>query len=200
MAETKDGIVNEKLAQIAQRIRGTRDDLGITVDEMAQVTGTTADQYLLCEDGKADFSFTFLHKCAVRFGIDLSELVTGDVPKLSHYSIVRAGDGMPIERRSGFQYLHLAYLVKHRLAEPFLVTAPFLQEEQDKEIALSTHAGQEFDFVLTGDMKFRYEDKIHILHAGDCVFYDSTKGHGMIACGQDSCKFLAVVIPEPKKK
>lgn len=190
--------INQQLQQIAERIRGLRDILEISEEEMAKVTDMTVEQYKLREEGEADFSFTFLHKCAVRFGIDLSELITGDVPKLSYYSVVRKGSGLPIERRSGFQYLHLASLIKDRLAEPFVVTAPYSEEEQNKEIILSTHKGQEFNFILSGCLKFKYEDNIHLLNEGDCVFYDSSRGHGMIAANGKECKFISVVIPNKK--
>jgi len=194
-----EAFMNEQLVQISERIRGLREIMEISKEEMATVTDLTLENYTKCEEGKSDFSFTFLHKCATRFGIDLSELVTGDVPKLSYYTIVRNGQGLPIERRSGFQYLHLASLIKHRHAEPFVVTAPYIAEEQDAPIVLSTHDGQEFNFILSGSMKFRYEDNIHILNIGDSVFYDSSKGHGMIATEGKECKFISVVIPTAEK-
>ncbi len=68
---------------------------------------------------------------------------------MSFYSIVRRGEGLDIRRRAGFRYEHLGYRFKNKLAEPFFVTAPYLEEEQDKPIHLSTHEGQEFDYIKT---------------------------------------------------
>lgn len=48
----------------------------------------TDEEYLACENGASDFSFTFLYKCAKKFGVDIAELITGEVPEtllLYHY-------------------------------------------------------------------------------------------------------------------
>ncbi len=182
------------IEQVAQRIKFTREILELSYEEMAEVTGVSVDEYIACENGKSDFSFTFLFKCAEKFGIDLAELLTGEVPKLSFYSIVRKGKGLSVKRRNGLEYSHLAYLFKHKIAEPFLVTAKYSTAEQDAEIALSTHEGQEMDYILKGQMKVRFESHTEILKEGDCVYYDSSHGHGMIATGGEDCTFLAIVM------
>lgn len=38
------------------------------------------------------------------------------------------------------------------------------------------------------------ENHIEILKAGDSIYYDSGRGHGMIATGGSDCKFLAIVM------
>ena len=195
---------NEKILEIAERIRALRDILEIPAQDMAKATGVSVKRYEELERGERDFSFTFLYQCANCFGVDIAEILTGDMPKLSFYTIVRAGKGLPISRRSGFQYQHMAHLFKHRVAEPFVVTAPYSEEEQAKPIDLSRHEGQEFDFILKGSLKVALEGHEEILHEGDALYYDSGHGHGMIATGGEDCVFLALVLkpeePESKKE
>jgi len=198
--QKEDIKMSEQIIQVAERIRGLRLILDITPEEMAEVTDTTVEQYLGLESGENDFSFTFLFKCAQRFGVDIAEIVTGDMPKLSFYTITRAGEGLPIRRRAGFEYQHMAFLLKNRMAEPFIVKAPYNEEEQNKPIHLSTHAGQEFDLVLKGQLKMQLENHVEILNEGDSVYYNSDHGHGMIAAGGQDCTFLAIVIPEPDQE
>lgn len=185
-----------RLAEIAQRIRTLREILEIPAEEMAEKTGVSVEEYNLMESGESDFSFTFLYECSKVFGVDLMEIVTGEKPKLSFYSVVRKGAGLPIKRRKGFTYQHLAYLFKEKAAEPFLVTAPYSEEEQEQPIHLSHHKGQEFDFILKGSLKCAMEDHTEVLHAGDAIYYDSGKGHGMVATGGAECVFLAVVLKD----
>lgn len=65
---------------------------------------------------------------------------------------------------------------------------------------LSRHEGQELDFIISGQMRFAYEDHEEILSPGDVVMYDSDRGHGMIATGGEPCVFLAIVMkPEGEK-
>lgn len=184
----------QQIQEIAQRIRALREIMEISVDEMAEAAGIPASEYLEAESGEADFSFTFLYNCARRFGVDIVELLTGEKPRLSFYSVVRAGDGLDIKRRKGFNYQHLAYRFTGKIAEPFLVTAPYIEAEQDQPIHLSRHKGQEFDYILSGTLKVRMEDHEEYLKAGDAIYYDSGHGHGMIASGGEPCTFLAVVL------
>ncbi len=182
------------LSLVAERVRGLRQMMDIPLEEMAAVTDSTVEEYAAFEEGRVDANFTFLFKCAVRLGVDLSELVTGDDPKLSFYTVTRKGEGMPIKRRAGFDYQHLAAMLKNRLSEPFVVTAKYSEEEQHAPIHLSTHEGQEMDFVLSGALKVQLEDHTEVLHAGDSVYYDASHRHGMIAVEGEDCQFLAVVV------
>lgn len=189
-----------KITEIAKRIKGLREMLNIETETMAEHTGTDLATYIEYENGNRDFGFTFLYKCAEVFNIDIVELLTGDYPKLSVYSIIRSGKGLDMKRRKGFTYEHLAYKFQNKISEPFLVTAPYIAEEQDKEIVLSTHEGQELDYILSGKLKVQIENHTEILYPGDCIYYDSSKGHGMIAIDGEDCKFLAIVMKSKKNK
>lgn len=189
-----------RIVETAQRIKGLRELLDITPEEMARATGVSVENYKKHENGECDFNFTFLYNCADKLGVDIIELLTGENPRLSHYSIVRKGEGLSIKRREGFKYQHLGYKFKNKYAEAFLVTAPYIEEEQDKPIHLSTHEGQEFDYILEGSLKVDLESHKEILNEGDSIYYDSGRGHGMIATGGKECKFLAITIHAPKDK
>ena len=182
------------MKEVADRIKALREDMDLSIEDMADATGRSSEEYARQEEGEQDLSFTFLYKCAEKLGVDVVELLTGENPHLSGYSLTRAGDGLSIRRREGFEYLHKAPHFKNKLVEPFLVTAPYLEEEQDRPIHLSYHAGQELDFIISGRLRFAYEDHIEDLGPGDTLLYDSGRGHGMIAIGGEPCVFLAVVI------
>ena len=164
------------------------------MQEMADATGRSVAEYAAQESGEQDLSFTFLYKCAKKLGVDVIELLTGETPHLKGYSLVRAGDGLSIKRRAGFEYLHKAPHLGNKLAEPFVVTAPYLEDEQDKPIHLSYHKGMELDFIISGHLRFAYENHVEELGPGDTLMYDSGRGHGMIAIGGEPCVFLAIVM------
>ena len=96
------------IEEVAGRIRALREDLDITMQEMADATGRSTAEYAAQESGQHDLSFTFLYKCAQRLGVDVIELLTGEDPHLSGYSLTRAAEGLSIKRRAGFEYLHKA--------------------------------------------------------------------------------------------
>jgi transcriptional regulator with XRE-family HTH domain len=183
-----------KAQEVANRIRSLREDLCLSVEDMAEATGRSIEEYEAQENGDKELSFTFLYKCANKFGVDVVEILTGEVPHLKGYELVRKGEGLSIKRRAGFEYLHQAPFFSSKLCEPFVVTAPFLEEEQDVPIHLSSHDGQELDYIISGHLRFAYEDHVEELAPGDTLYYDSGRGHGMIAIGGEPCVFLAIVI------
>jgi acetyl-CoA synthetase len=186
--------MSNEIKLIAKRIKELRSIFDVSASEMARVTGLSEAEYLEMESGTRDLSFTFLHKCAQRFNIDISELVTGDMPKLSKYTLSRAGEGMPIKRREGFDYQHIAPLLRDRLADPFVVTAKYSRKLEEEPIALSTHGGQELNYVLSGRLKIQIDNHIETLGAGDSVYYNASIPHGMVAIGGEDCVFISVVI------
>lgn len=184
----------EMLREISLRLKGMRDTLDISVEEMAAATDVTPEEYRGYESGERDFSFTFLYKAADRFGITLTDLMTGESPHLRSYTLVRSGQGLPIVRRQGFSYLHVASLFRDRIAEPFVVTAPYENGAETVEIQLNSHKGQEMDYVLSGALRVRIGDHEETLREGDTLYYDSSTPHGMVAVGGTPCRFLAVVM------
>ena len=181
------------IKEVAGRIRETRLVCELSEEDMATATGVSVETYRELEAGNADFSFTFIYKCAARFGIDTTDLLKGQSPTLEEYSITRAGGGLPIARRKGFRYNNLAPLFKDKIAEPFVVKAKYSAEEANAPINLSRHEGQEYDYVLSGKLKVSIDGHTEVLEPGDSIYYDSGKPHGMIAYEGD-CEFLAVVI------
>jgi len=186
--------MDSETEQVIRRIKALREDSDLTMQEMADATGRSLEEYIAQESGQAELSFTFLYKCAHALGVDVIELLTGEAPHLSGYAICRNGDGLSIKRRAGFEYLHKAQNFKGKIVEPFLVTAPYLEEEQNVPIHLSEHRGQELDYILSGQLRFQHGEHIEDLNEGDLVLYDSAVGHGMIAIGGKPCKFLAMVM------
>ena len=182
------------IKEVSSRLKATREYLDISEEFMAERTSTAIDEYKSYENGEKDFSLSFLNEAAEALGVEMIELLTGSEPKLETYSVVRKDNGLPIERRIGFTYQHMAYLFKNKKIEPFIVEAPYSEEEQKKPIHLSVHEGQEMDYIISGQLKFIINDHEEILNEGDCVYYNSKNPHGMIAHGGKDCKFLAVLI------
>ncbi|MBO5257067.1 MAG: AMP-binding protein, partial [Clostridia bacterium] len=181
------------IKEVAGRIRETRLVCELSEEDMATATGVSVETYRELEAGNADFSFTFIYKCAARFGVDTTDLLKGESPTLEEYSITRAGGGLPIARRKGFRYNNLAPLFKDKIAEPFFVKARYSEEEANAPIKLSRHEGQEYNYIVSGKLKVSLDGHTEILEPGDSIYYDSSKPHGMVAVDGD-CEFLAVVI------
>ena len=183
-----------QLAEVSLRIKELRRIAGYTPEEMAVQTEVSTDQYLSYESGTEDLPFTFLHKCALTFGVELTELLEGQSAKLSGYSITRKGHGLVTASEDGIVIQNMAAMFRQKLATPYYVTYQYSEQLQNQPIHTTTHAGQEFDLVLKGSLKIRIGDHTEILHEGDSVFYKSSTPHGMIAIDGADCVFLAMIM------
>jgi transcriptional regulator with XRE-family HTH domain/quercetin dioxygenase-like cupin family protein len=182
-----------KIAEVAERIRSLRETEGYSQEEVAKAIGISMAEYVDIELGRKDFSLSLLYKCAKKLNVDSMELLSGETPKLTGYSIDRKGDIIPSEEHGGFVYRHLASNFKHKTVVPLLVTAPYAGDQKE-QMPLSTHEGQEFDYILDGRLQFRYGKHVEMLEPGDSVFYDSGKEHCLTAPDKEGCKFIAIVI------
>ncbi len=97
--------------------------------------------------------------------------------------------GKAKEASHGYEYESLAAGKKDRSMEPFIVTLHPSAADQ-----LSSHDGQEFIYVLEGEMEVVVEGTRDVLKPGDAIYYDSTSMHLVKAHGDKPAKILAVLI------
>ena len=185
---------NNQLGRIALRIREMREILGYSTEKMAELTDLSEETYLSYESGTVDLPFTFMHKCAQVYGIEITDILEGHSAKLSGYTITRKGKGLTTASEDGITIQDMAPLFRHKLATPYWVTYEYSEELQKLPINTVTHAGQEFDLVLKGSLRIRVGDKEEVLHEGDSIFFKSSTPHGMIAVDGADCTFLAMVM------
>ena len=162
-----------KIREMAGRIRELREITGLSTAEMARRTGVTEEEYRLCESGQRELNISFLYRCALSFGVDVTDLIEGHSPKLRSYSLTRAGDGQKIEEAHHLTGYHLAAGFQTRIALPLYMELGYRPGSEHEDIELTTHDGQECDLVIRGHMKIQIGEHSEILREGDCIYYDS---------------------------
>ena len=193
MANTINGL-DYKIREMADRIRELREIEGKTPEEMALATDVSVDEYLANESGEGDLTFAFIYRCAKVFNVNVTEIIEGVSPNLASYTVTRNGNGQKVSNAHGMTYYNMAYAFQNRIAEPLYVKSKFSLEAQSRDIELTTHAGQELDIVVDGQLMVQVGGHKEILGPGDSIYYDSDKPHGMIACGGKDCIFYAIVL------
>ena len=63
--------MNEQIKQIAERLRGLRDVLELTAEDIARDSDISAEEYRLAETGDYDISVSMLQKIARTYNIAL---------------------------------------------------------------------------------------------------------------------------------
>ena len=193
MEQTMTGM-DYKIREVAGRIRELREISGISVEEMAQRTGVSTEEYLQCEAGSRNLSVAFLYRCTLILGVDMGDLLEGSSPKLRSYALTRKGEGQRIEEAHHMVGYNLAAGFRNRIGLPLYMELKYRPGAEYEDIQLTTHEGQECDIILRGHMKIQIGSRSEILHPGDCIYYDSATPHGMIAVEGEDCAFYAFVL------
>ena len=184
--------MDEQLKQIGERLRGLRDVLDLTAEEVAETCGIDVDVYEKIERGEVDITISKLMKIARKYGVSAEELMFAEAPRMKSYFVVRKGQGMSVERTKAYKYQSLASGFVNHDAEVFIVTVE--PKPEAHKIYKNTHPGQEFNLVLEGSMDLFIGEKTIRLEEGDSIYFDSGKPHGMLAVGNKAVKFLAFVV------
>lgn len=187
----KDLMARERAELYGERIRTAREWKGFTLDEVALKTGIDKNYLEQVEKGDTLLPIGLLIKVAKVLSLRLADVITrGQEP----YTIVRSGEGTGVQRQGrkeggyGYEYESLAPKKKGKTMEPFLVTLVPMER-----LKCSFHEGQEFIYVLEGQVEVTLEGKIHILSVGDAIYYDSNDNHFVRASGDKPAKIVAVL-------
>lgn len=180
------------LYQIGERIKGLREALDYSPEEMARRLEVDADDYLKYEGGMHDISVSFLQRIEREFNVDISTLMFGTEPKMNSYFVTRKDRGVSVERVSAYKYQSLTAGFTNNVAEVFVVTVE--PKPIDEDFFENIHPGQEFNMVLEGSMMLHINGKDLILNQGDSIYFDSSLPHGMKALHEKPVKFLAVIL------
>ncbi len=90
----------------------------------------------------------------------------------------------------GYYYEALAYPKVDKHMEPFQVQ---FEVKKKEDLLFFTHKGEEFVFVLEGQLEFNYENETFLLEAGDSLYFDSSLPHAFRAMGRKNALAIDVI-------
>ena len=162
---------------IGTQIRLFRKHYGLTVAELSGAAGISTGMLSKIENGQISPSLTTLQILAKALNLPMTSLFASFEEKRD-CSYVIAGQGVLIERR-GTKVGHQYRLLGHSLAgevvvEPYLIT---LTEDAVPYTAFQ-HEGNEFIYMLTGEVVYAHADQTYHLRPGDAMLFDSGAPHG----------------------
>jgi len=175
------------------RIHETREMRGLTLQDLSSRTGISLETLEKVEANKMIPPLGELIKLGKALEMKMGYFISPGVEKPmtvvhSDKRPVVSRHGKKKSEQYGYFYESLAPEKADRFMEPFLIT---MVPSEVKELA--THDGQEFIFVLEGEMRAQVGDQVEILRAGDAVYYDSSHPHLVKCHGDKPTKILAVL-------
>lgn len=183
---------------VGKKIKGIRESKNLTIEEIVQRSGLSEEQVTSIENSENLPSLGPLIKIARALGVRLGTFMD-DNDNLGPV-ICRAADRENVntisfsndatDARKHMEYHPLAKQKAGRHMEPFIID---IQPSQDRDFQLSAHEGEEFIFVMEGEVAIDYGKETYILEEGDSIYYDSIVKHHVHGAPDKAAKILAVV-------
>ncbi len=184
-----------KELNLGGKIRELRLRRGFTLKDVSQLTGFSTALLSQIENNVVSPPISTLWKIAEALGVKIGYFFQETPQESVDYTVVKKGKGKPTARRETYPNLtfySLAFGKLTRKMDPYLVVF----DKDERGSTPISHEGEEFLYILEGNLKLYLGDKVIELEPGDSVYYDSRISHSVE--GKKGTKFLAVVL-NPEK-
>jgi transcriptional regulator with XRE-family HTH domain len=181
--------------RVGEKVKVLREEKGLPLKELADLTGFSTALLSQIENHLVSPSLGTMIKLAKALGVRVGDFLgeTEGEP----FAIVRKDERKTVSRfaskegvRYGYSYESLGFEKKNRHMEPFIVT---LEPATIKSSKTSVHDGEEFIFVLEGEMEVVLGTHTDVLYPGDSIYYDSNIPH-RVQCHQDRVTRILAVL------
>ncbi len=181
LEKIQEGNMDEK--SISENIKKLRTQKKMTLQDLAIRTGLTKGYLSKVERAQKAPPYSTLTKIADALDIEITTLLAGDVtPPADVRLFLSRGENRELIRETdqfaGYDYEILADGKPGKNMEPFIIHAPW-------EISRTyTHEGEETIYVMDGQLEFHYGNEVHLMNAGDNIYFDSIVPHVGRSLGQ----------------
>jgi transcriptional regulator with XRE-family HTH domain len=181
---------------VGGKIKQIREMKKVSLEELAERCGMEIGLVQKIEQEKNVPSLAPLIKIARALGVRLGTFL--DDSDSYGPVVVRSGDhqkgvrftSQTSEAREHLNFFSLAFDKAGRNMEPFIVD---IEPGQQSDYMLSSHEGEEFIYVLEGEVEINYGKEVYKLAKGDSIYLDSIVLHNVHAGNKQSARILAVV-------
>lgn len=183
---------------VGSKIKGIRESKNLTIEEISERSGLSVEQINSIENDQNLPSLGPLIKVARALGVRLGTfmddndalgpVVTRAKDREADSSISFSNGA--VDARKHMEYHPLAQQKAGRHMEPFIID---INPSDDLDYKLSQHEGEEFIYVMEGELEVDYGKEKYSLLPGDSIYYDSIVKHHVHSAPGKSAKILALV-------
>ncbi|WP_076511125.1 MULTISPECIES: helix-turn-helix domain-containing protein [Pseudacidovorax] len=159
---------------------------------LAQASGVSRSMLSRIERGLVSPSVDTLERIARGLGVPVARFFADQAERMD-FSLVRRGQGMPVDRLgavAGYHYELLGHLLSGQMfVEPYLVRL----DTDAPAYANFQHPGLKFIHLLNGRVKYRYGPRVMDLEEGDSLLFDASALHGVEAIEARPVAYLSIV-------
>lgn len=165
---------------VGPRIRRLRLQQGQTQEDVAKACGFTKSLLSKIETCDTQPPVATLVKIAGALGTSLSALLEHDTAAGPVFTAINEAVQSLARTEKGYSASPFAASLGTKKMQPFLFE---VRKGKVKQHTLS-HAGEEFLFVIEGEILFRVGHVEYRMRAGDSLYFDATHEHGVTAVSE----------------
>jgi len=183
----------DSVANLGKRLKQIRLRKGLTQEVLSTRSGLTKSYISLLEAGKKIPAISTLSLIAAALETTLGELFES-VERSSEVAVVRKNERFQVAKQGtpfGYLYESLSSNSRNKIMVPFIVTVLPSGRREGKPVEFQ-HAGEEFDFVLEGRIRYTIDNEEYILNAGDSIYFNSILKHKVEALDDKPAVTLSV--------
>ena len=159
-----------EIESLGRQLRALRTELGITLAQLGRMVSLSPSYLSQIERNRTKPSLATLSSIAKTLGVELSCFFEHSVPV---WQVVRKGRAEEVaDRRAKATFELLSSGGVRGKIEPYRVTCwPAMRTKSD------THPGEEFVFILGGQLEVRVGEEVFTLKVGDSIHYQGGQPH-----------------------
>ncbi len=182
-------------AMIGAHIRDLRMSKKYTLKQLAEESGLSVGFLSQLERGMSSVAIDSLARLAEILGSDLTSIF-GALKPAAPEPVVHSFEAAPNPISPQIiQYLLSNDVTGFEMLPRLFVLMP--QENEDEEIEMNTHGGEEFAYVLEGIVTVYLDGRRYTLYPGDSIQIRSNLSHNWINLTNKQARLLAVNVPNP---
>ena len=179
---------------IGARIRYLRMSQKRTLQEIADLCGFTKGLLSKIENGKTIPPISTLTKIADALGVKVASILDENTQLSKTVFVPKSSieQSKVIATTKGYFFVPIVAERVNKVMQPYI----FIAEKGGVKSQPMSHQGEEFIYVLEGEMKYRVGSVEYIMGEGDSLYFDAIDEHELIPIS-DKVKYLAI-FTQPK--
>lgn len=192
----KDEVAALNLGKKIKELRTLRE---FTLQRVSDLTGLSKPLLSQIENNLAAPPIATLIKISTALGVKISYFFQDDseehriviVKKNERYGVEKVSQHDP-PSQIGYRYKSLAYPMVDKHMEPFIAE---IETRNEDALIYNTHKGEEFIFLLKGNLELRTNTQSYIIEPGDSIYFDSSIPHALRGVGGIAKALVTIFTP-----
>jgi transcriptional regulator with XRE-family HTH domain len=176
--------------EIGKKMKELRESRNLNIKQLSELVECTSSLISQLERGKADPSISMLKRIAKALDVNIVDFFMKSANDVDVVTTV--DDRVDIQlKRWEAKIQSLVKNVTNKRMQPFYTVV----KPGGGSHGMYSHDGEEFGFVLKGELELMLNDKIHLVHENESFYFSSHIPHNWGNRGKNNAVVIWVITP-----